>query len=154
MKLLLSVVTLSLAGFGLQLVFAQNTELSAAELQAKSARKLSKEELEQLLPGARVTRWSTNAELSWTNNADGKFLANDRGTAGGSGMGKRSGMRGGSPGTWRISEDGQYCVDIAWEFRDREKWCRDIYQANGNHYMLKKGKGNGGGTATLLKIKK
>jgi hypothetical protein len=63
-------------------------------------------------------------------------------------------MGGNSPGTWCISDDGQYCVEIEWALRDRETWCRDIYAVNSHHYMLKKGKGNGGGTATLLKIKK
>lgn len=154
MKSLILVTALILSVFESQAVLAQESEMSLEQLQAKNAEKLSRERLEQLMPGARVMRSTAGGgELSWTNNPDGKFLANDRQTRSG-GMRHRSGFGGTAPGTWRISEDGQYCVDIEWALRDREKWCRDIYQVNSHYYMIRKGKGDGGNKAMLLEIKK
>lgn len=154
MKSSLSVAILILSVCGSQSVLAQDAEMSLERLQARNAEKLSREKLAQLLPGAKVMRSTAGgAELSWTNNPDGKFIANDRQTKS-SGMGRRSGLGGSASGTWRISEEGQYCVDIDWTTRDREKWCRDIYRVNGHYYMIRKGKSNGEATAMLLQIKK
>lgn len=152
MRILIAV--LLAATCGAQPVLAQENEISLEQLQARNAEKLSREKLEQLLPGARVMRMTGGgAELSWTNHPDGKFIANDRQTRSG-GLGQRSGMGGSAPGTWRISEDGRYCVDIDWNTRDREKWCRDLYQVNGHYYMIRKGKGGGEDKAMLLEIRK
>jgi len=154
MKSLLSVAVLILSVCGSQSVLAQEADMSLEQLQAKNAEKLSREKLEQLLPGAKVMRSTAGgAELSWTNNPDGKLLANDRQTRS-AGLGRRSGLGGSAPGTWRISEEGQYCIDIDWTTRDREKWCRDIYRVNSHYYMIRKGKSDEEARAMLLKIKK
>jgi hypothetical protein len=150
MKFPLAVAALVLAVSCTHTAFAQD-EMSMDELKAKNAKKLSKEELEQLMPGATVHRWTeAGVELYWNNAPDGKFRANERVT-GTMGAGRR---HTGGPGSWKISEDGRYCVDIDWDLHGNEKWCRDIYQVDSGYYMHKKGKSDTGGKAILLKIEK
>lgn len=95
--------------------------------------RLGKAELASLLPGTKavyvIKGGSTHA---WTNEPDGKFVASsDAKTISGTGMG------GGytATGTWRISDDGKYCIKIDWR-RYPESWCRSLYRtADGGYYL-------------------
>ncbi|HNA81748.1 MAG TPA: DUF995 domain-containing protein [Thiobacillaceae bacterium] len=95
--------------------------------------RLTKEELATLLPGTKavyvIKGGSTHA---WTNETDGKFVAStDAKTISGVGMGGGYTAR----GTWSVSDDGKYCVNIEWR-RYPENWCRAMYRtADGGYYL-------------------
>ena len=94
---------------------------------------LSKEELQQLLPGARMSRISARGYAhAWTNEAGGNFIARSN-NAGISGSGTSSSV----PGKWHISDDGRYCVLIEWRGADTEEWCRFIVKTTDGYYATR-----------------
>ena len=104
------------------------------DLAPLNPRTLSKDELKQLLPGARMTRTSPRGNVhTWTNEADGRFTARSDNRAI-SGRGASSTAE----GTWRIADDGRYCVTIEWQQGlDTEKWCRFIVATGDGYYAVK-----------------
>ena len=111
--------------------------LKTSELEEKGAAKLSKGELQSLLPGAKVRSVapSTGSTRTWENTADGKFYASsdNRGALGG-----KQGLAQ-ARGEWRLSDDGKYCVEIDWG-RSPEKWCRTMYKLGDKYYGAGKDK--------------
>lgn len=85
--------------------------------------KLSKEELQSLLPGTKATYVNQYGSVhAWTNEPDGKFVAST--------VAKKYNMTGAGStghGSWRISDDGKYCIEIDWK-RDLEKWCSFVWR--------------------------
>lgn len=104
------------------------------DLAPLNPRTLSKDELEQLLPGARMVRTSPRGNVhTWTNEADGRFTArsDNRGI---NSLGRSSTAE----GTWRIGDDGRYCVTIEWrQGLDSEKWCRFIVATGDGYYAVR-----------------
>ena len=109
----------------------QEGALLLRDLQSQNAKMLSKEELQQLLPGAKMGRVSTSGNTHlWTNESDGRFVVssdnrstNTRPTT--------------AAGKWHISEDGRYCVLIDWKRVDTEEWCRYIFQTAEGYFGVK-----------------
>lgn len=98
-----------------------------------AAAKMSKEELLAFLPGTEVVYTTRAGSLHrWNNAPDGKFVAStDNRKYGGA-----TGLHGGTaPGTWRVDDDGKYCVQIDWS-RELEKWCAYIIKADDGAYYL------------------
>ena len=117
-------------------VRAQQPEL-LGDLAPLSPKKLSRDDLQQLLPGAEMSRISQRGNTNrWTNDADGTFvISNDKKNASGvSLMAQRGATR---PGKWHISDDGRYGVLIEWKNVDTEEWCRYIFQTTGGYYATK-----------------
>ena len=111
---------------------AQDVTLAAAK--NRGAVKLSKEDLERLLPRAAVRGESERSNRTWMHETDGTISGTATMKAGaGRGIVKGS-------GTWRVTADGKYCVDIAWT-RSNEKWCRTLYRL-GNDLIAFKGDGD------------
>lgn len=107
--------------------------LAAAPLLADDGQRLSRDELATLLPGAEVTHVSRGGSLrKWTNGPDGKFVASSDNKKFGSVAGSSSAT---APGTWRISDEGRYCVQIDWR-REAENWCSYIVKAPDGAYYL------------------
>jgi hypothetical protein len=101
--------------------------------------KLSKEELASLLPGTKaVYVIKAGSTHRWTNEPDGKFIASTDGkTVSMAATGRYSGT---AKGTWRISDDGKYCVNIDWK-NATEDWCQFMFRAeDGSYYMTGSGK--------------
>lgn len=105
---------------------------SAPALAEDDGVKLSKEELEQLIPGTKaayvIKQGSTHR---WINEPDGKFVASTDAKAinatGATGSSAR--------GTWHISDEGKYCISIDWK-REAENWCRFVYRTADNAYYM------------------
>lgn len=116
---------------------AQPQEMTLRDLEGKSPRRLSKDEVTQLLTGAKMARISGRGNQHyWSNDKDGSFVASsDNRGAGASVQGQ--GRTTNAPGKWHISDDGRYCVLIEWKSVPTEEWCRFVLDTSDGHYMVK-----------------
>jgi len=108
------------------------------DLDPLSPAKLSTEQLEQLLPGAKMKRISaTSGSVHyWTNDADGTTIVSSDNKAGiGSSITNRTGVT--APAKWHISPDGRYCLTIEWRKIPTEDWCRYVFRTTDGHYLSK-----------------
>jgi hypothetical protein len=100
------------------------------ELKAKNPVQLTAEDLQQLIPGAKVvSRTSAGSTRMWTNKADGTLVASSdgRGTTGGRGYASSA------EGTWKLNGQGKWCVKIQWN-GPVDDWCRYMFKADGKYY--------------------
>jgi hypothetical protein len=102
------------------------------DILAKGARPLSAEEVNALVPGAKVRSIGAGGAVrTWTNESGGKLIAqSDDPTQRHLGAKHPQG-----PGTWRV-DDGKYCVSIEWPLRS-EQWCRLLFRLGDKHYAVK-----------------
>ncbi|MBI4995706.1 MAG: DUF995 domain-containing protein [Rhodocyclales bacterium] len=108
------------------------------DLDPLSPEKLSKEQLDQLLPGAKMSRVSatTGSTHYWTNDADGNTTVSSDNKSGiGQTLMNRTGVT--APGKWHISPDGRYCVTIEWKKIPTEDWCRYVFKTSDGYYLSK-----------------
>ncbi|MEO8015045.1 hypothetical protein [Polaromonas sp.] len=92
---------------------------------------LSKDELQQLLPGAAIRRINEKGNThAWTNDTDGSFVvsSDNRSTTGRNATAR---------GKWHLSDDGRYCILIDWNRADNEEWCRLIIKTSDGYYTTK-----------------
>ena len=101
-----------------------------ADLQKQGAVKLSAQDLRAAAEGARASYRAENRWLlQWKNEPGGKLSASANPPAGSSPDVRQVYAK----GTWRIQDDGQYCLEID-RPRAPEKWCRFIYKAGSKFY--------------------
>jgi hypothetical protein len=116
---------------------AQPQELTLRDLESKNPRKLSKDEVTQLMTGAKMSRISGRGNRHyWSNDSGGSFVISSDNTgkgASGGGAGRPSTAQ----GKWHISDDGRYCVLIEWKSVPTEEWCRYVLDTSDGHYMTK-----------------
>jgi hypothetical protein len=108
------------------------------DLDALNAQKLSKEQLDQLIPGAKMKRIvaSSGSTNFWTNDADGSFVASSDNKSGiGTSVTNRTGTT--AAGKWHVSPDGRYCVTIEWKRVATEDWCRYVFKTSDGYYLSK-----------------
>jgi hypothetical protein len=108
------------------------------DLASLDPQKLSKEQLDQLIPGAKMSRIvaSTGSTNVWTNDADGTFVASTDNKSGiGTSITNRTGST--APGKWHISPDGRYCVTIEWKRIATEDWCRYMFKTSAGYFASK-----------------
>ncbi len=123
---------LALVMFACTLASAQD-KLVLRDLQAQGAVVLTKEELQQLLPGAKMARITVKGnEHLWKNEPGGSFIvsSDNRGTAA---------PRSTAQGKWQISDDGRYCVLMEWK-TGPEEWCRYLLKSDQAYYAVKSDK--------------
>lgn len=114
---------------------------TVADLDAQSPVVLTREELAQLLPGARVSKLTNRGNThTWVNDTSGSFVARSDGRS-------SSGVAGSAPGKWHISDDGRYCILVEWKGAP-EEWCRVILKAGSGYYAAASDKK----TARVLKL--
>jgi hypothetical protein len=110
--------------------FAQSPAV-LADLDAAGRTTLSKAELDELLPNAKMSRVTAagNAHY-WKNEPGGSFIisSDNRSTATSNST---------APGKWHISEDGRYCLLVEWKTVATEEWCRYIVKAGNDHYATR-----------------
>jgi hypothetical protein len=97
---------------------------------------LSKDEVTQLLPGAKMMRMTpTGSRHDWANDADGSLVisTDNRGNTNPLAQGKMVTAR----GKWHISDDGRYCVLIEWKGVPNEEWCRYVLSTSDGYYMTR-----------------
>jgi hypothetical protein len=103
------------------------------DLESKSPKKLSKEEVTALMTGAKMSRISGRGNVhNWSNDADGSFVVSSDNR--GAGAVRASGRPTTSSGKWHISDDGRYCILIDWKGVPTEEWCRFIIQTSDGYY--------------------
>ena len=101
------------------------------DLDAQNRVTLTKDDLDQLLPNASMSRVSGRGNTQyWKNDSSGKFIISSDNKA-------TSGRSTTAQGKWHISDDGRYCVLIEWKGVDAEEWCRYIVKAGGSYYATK-----------------
>ena len=111
---------------------AAGQEMELGQLLDKGAVRLSKADLEALVPGTttKFTQWTTgplgqaNVDYSWENPPGGAtFRAYSRAPR----------ISHNGTGTWRISDDGRYC----WDVNINREWkaCRVIFKVADGYYM-------------------
>jgi hypothetical protein len=97
--------------------------------------KMTRDELVSLLPGTKVTHITkAGSERHWTNKADGSLYATSNNKMYGSALGTQAT---GQAGTWKVSDEGKYCIDIDWK-KVSEKWCAYVLKGDGDLYYLNK----------------
>jgi len=105
--------------------------VSAKELLDSSNPPLSAADLREIFaPGSIAQYMSVDGQLGWVKTwsigQDGKLLMANRNAP------ERWTYV--SPGTWKVSDDGRYCVDIPWT-PQAEKWCRPVYRLGDALYL-------------------
>jgi len=115
---------------------AAQADMVLRDLESKSPRKLSKEEVTDLLTGAKMSRVSGRGNVHyWSNDSGGSFvISSDNRGAGATGSVGRPST---APGKWHISDDGRYCVLIEWKGVPTEEWCRYILQTTDGFYAVR-----------------
>ena len=110
--------------------------VTPAWLKEKGAKLLTKADLEALLPGSVYDDVGDRFTNSYTNDRDGSLSTYHTPRIGGGG----TDMPWRASGTWRVSDQGQYCVD--YRFRVTEvKYCMYVWQL-GNDYYVTFGRGD------------
>ena len=103
------------------------------DLAQKSPRKLSKDEVMQLMTGAKLSRVSGRGNLHiWTNEPGGSFVISSDNV--GAGMTRGAGKGSTASGKWHISDDGRYCFLVEWRSLPTEQWCRLVFEASDGYY--------------------
>jgi hypothetical protein len=123
------------ASFVLVAQLASGQEIAVlADLDAQGRVTLTKDELSQLLPGAKMTRVTAKGNVNaWKNDSGGSFvISSDNRDV--------QGQNSTAQGKWHISEDGRYCVLIEWKRNPTEEWCRYIVKAGADYYATKSDK--------------
>ena len=113
-------------------LMAQSGDLVLGDLRARNATQLSKDELTELMPNAKVFSDSRGRTRRWKNEAGGKFVANSDGRRHTGALGKQNTGH----GTWHVGDNGTYCVTIEWPKRT-ENWCKYIFKADDRYYGVK-----------------
>jgi Protein of unknown function (DUF995) len=113
---------------------------------AQDAQLLTKDELQQLMPGAEVQiTFDTGGTNTWKNKDDGTLNA-----VGQSGMTSAKTYTAYAPGTWHISDDGKFCSHIEWR-KSVSDWCRSVAKSEDGAYVLVSASG---GPSWKLKVSK
>ena len=96
--------------------------------------KLTKEQAEQLLTGAKMTRVTPAGSTHlWTNEPGGAFIisTDNRGRVATSTLVQSTS----TSGNWHISPEGKYCVTIEWKKLPTEDWCRYVFKTDDGYYF-------------------
>ena len=105
--------------------------LTVRDVKAMSAVQLSTEDLNQLMPGAKVEHVAANGNIRrWENKPDGTLVASSDNTAQSGGRAFRTT----GSGTWRV-ENGKFCIAIKWNTIS-EDTCRYIFKADGKYFGI------------------
>jgi hypothetical protein len=109
--------------------------LKLADLKSEGATQVMKAELDVLLPGAKVTNLTpARSTRIWKNDASGKFVVST--DLVGDTRGGRLGRTTTGNGTWHISAEGAYCVQIEWPQRT-EQWCQYMFKLGDKYYGVR-----------------
>ena len=111
---------------------AQAGDLVLNDLKAQNGVQLSTDELNQLMPNAKVISYIAGGIRKWTNELNGKFVAYSDVSR----SMKKLMTQVTAQGTWHIGKKGTYCVTLEWPKRT-EKWCKYIFKAGGKYYGVK-----------------
>ena len=111
---------------------AQAGDMVLKDIKAQNGVQLSKDELNRLMPNAKVISYIAGGIRKWTNELNGKFVAYSDVSR----SMKKLMTQVTAQGTWHIGKKGTYCVTLEWPKRT-EKWCKYIFKAGGKYYGVK-----------------
>jgi len=133
MKTLLPWIALGTVAFATCLpAMAQSPELVLRDLESKSPKKLNKDEVTQLMTGAKILRVSpTGNVVQWANESGGSFIASSENRD------RAAAKATTANGKWHISDDGRYCVLIEWKRNPTEEWCRLVFETSDGYYTAR-----------------
>ena len=114
------------------MVAAAGQGLLLNDLTGQGAVQLSKEDLQELLPGAKVVSYYKGARRSWKNKTDGTLVASSDVRRDPTKIGKQATGR----GSWHTGDNGTWCVMIEWPQRT-ENWCRYLFKTDAGYYGVK-----------------
>ena len=104
------------------------------DLDAQGRVTLTKDELNQLLPNAKMSRTTAKGNTNfWSNDPSGSFVISSDNK-------DRGGAHSTARGKWHISDDGRYCVLIEWKSVPTEEWCRYIVKSGAEYYATRSDK--------------
>ena len=102
--------------------------ITAQELVDKGAVRMPADAVKALLAagaGIETIAPASGNTRRWTNEPDGNFVASSRG---------KLGTNSTAQGTWKVTDGGLYCVEIAWK-EGGEQWCRAVYWLDSATYL-------------------
>jgi hypothetical protein len=111
---------------------AQAADLVLNDIKAQNGVQLSVDELKQLMPNAKVVSYFSESSRHWKNELNGKFVASSDVRR----DPNRPGKVANAQGTWRVDDNGTYCVTLEWPRRS-ESWCRYIFKVGEKYYGVK-----------------
>jgi len=125
--------TLLVASFAIVSTLAGAQEV-LRDLDAQGRVTLTKDELNQLLPNAKMSRTTAKGNTNfWSNDPSGSFVISSDNK-------DRGGAHSTARGKWHISDDGRYCVLIEWKSVPTEEWCRYIVKSGAEYYATRSDK--------------
>ncbi|MEA3154813.1 MAG: hypothetical protein QOK44_2402 [Betaproteobacteria bacterium] len=96
-------------------------------LETQGARLLTREAVEKLVLGSRISMVDAQTTQTWTHGARGNLIA----TLARSGVPRPINGQ----GTAKVDQTGAYCVRIEWP-KTVESWCRHIFALDGSYYAV------------------
>ena len=97
---------------------------------------LSKDQLDQLMPGAKMKRVAPSGSTNiWTNAPDGTMAVSTDLKSGVIHSVMYSGAT--ARGTWHIAPEGRYCINIDWKLVPTEDWCRLVIKTSDGYYLAR-----------------
>ena len=97
---------------------------------------LSKDQLDQLMPGAKMSRVAPSGSTNiWTNAPDGTMAVSTDLKSGVIHSVMYSGAT--ARGTWHIAPEGRYCINIDWKLVPTEDWCRLVIKTSDGYYLAR-----------------
>jgi hypothetical protein len=102
--------------------------MTLATLTNQGAQALGKDALQTQIAGRTLYTHTLSGNTEWTNFSSGRVTGQIHES-----LNDNMGWYG--LGTWHISDDGKYCVDIAWQKYPDAHWCRAVYQVGSRLYI-------------------
>ena len=109
-----------------------SANLTLGDLMNQGAVQQSRDDLLSLLPGAKVSNVSHNGSVRHWENIEGKeFVASATNPTAGLNYARFTGK-----GSWRLGDNGTYCVHIEWPVTS-EQWCHFIFKVGNKYYTVR-----------------
>ncbi|BDT68749.1 hypothetical protein os1_29360 [Comamonadaceae bacterium OS-1] len=113
------------------------------DLDAQGRVTLTAEELQKLIPNAKMSRVTAKGNTHyWRNEPGGSFVVSSDNRA-------TQSRNSTAQGKWHLSDDGRYCVLFEWKTVETEEWCRYIVKSGDAYYATKSEKN---GTEKVYKL--
>jgi len=124
-----SVITFIAVSIAQTSAYAQEAS-QLRDLDPLSPQLVTKQELDALMPNAKMSRTIANGNLHlWKNGTDGTFIVSSDNRA-------TNRVPATGQGKWHIANDGRYCILIQWR-TSSEEWCRFILKTTDGYYATK-----------------
>ena len=115
----------------MSVAYGQDAAVTPAWLKEKGAKLLTKADLDALLPGSSFQDESDTYQNRYQNKADGSLATSHTPRIGGGAQNPAFS----AVGSWRASDQGQYCVDFK-TFRGTEtKYCMNVWALDKDYYV-------------------